>query len=235
MKIIKPMFALLTLCLALDFTFAGDPTPQSASTRSVDACGVNGCDPATYDPACKCCATSRPGVANSSVKPKPVQVGRIVAPEPVQPATTRTRAVPAPRPVSINWESDIRRAAIRSAREGKPMLLNVSADWCHFCRQMKSETYTQRAVIEQLNDQFVAVDLDADANRELVQLLGIKSLPTILLVTPEINVVSTMNGFQSADALITRLNQVVPRSSKRTERPDDSVITVSREEHMVVE
>ena len=109
------------------------------------------------------------------------------------------------------------------------MLLNVSADWCHFCHKMKSETYTHRPVIDQINEQFVAVDLDADANRQLVQILGIKSLPTILLVTPDIKVVSTMSGFQSADALTTRLNQLVPSSSQRSEKTDDTVITVSHE------
>ena len=115
------------------------------------------------------------------------------------------------------------------------MLLNVSADWCHFCRQMKRETYTQRAVIDQINDQFVAVDLDADADRQLVKLLGITSLPTVLVVTPDIKVVSTMSGFQSANALIAKLNQVAPRSSRNTEKTDDTVSTVSYEADVVVE
>jgi thiol:disulfide interchange protein len=143
--------------------------------------------------------------------------------------------VPTPRATKIVWESDIRRAALRSARAGKPMLLNVSADWCHFCRQMKKETYTQRAVIDQINDQFIAVDLDADADRQLVQLLGITSLPTILVVTPDIKVVSTVSGFQSANALIARLNQVAPRSSRSTEKTDDTVATVSYDADVVVE
>ena len=246
MKIIKSLSAILAVGIAVNFAVAHEPDGKHpVDTRAAAACGPNECAPSTYDASCQCCAAHA-----SPAKTKPIRIGQsapasdrspntskrtITAPEPFNTPTMSPRRVPRPRATSILWESDIRKAAIRSSRDGKPMLLNVSADWCHFCTKMKHETYTQRQLIDQINDQFVAVDLDADANRQLVQLLGIKSLPTVLLVTPDIKVVTTMTGFQSADELTHQLNQVAPRIQRRSERINNAIITVSRENDIVVE
>src|SRR5688572_16624710 len=43
-----------------------------------------------------------------------------------------------------------------AAREGKPLMLFFTAEWCHFCHQMADEAFTDAQVVG-LSQQFVCV------------------------------------------------------------------------------
>lgn len=120
--------------------------------------------------------------------------------------------------VSVKWESDFRTGVQHSLQSGLPLLVQVSADWCGYCQKMKQETLVDPTVIRTLNRGFVTVMLDADANRELVQQLNVKSLPTTLVILPNGRVVENLNGYQSASALQTMLNRYQQRVQLETDR-----------------
>lgn len=104
------------------------------------------------------------------------------------------------------------------AREsGQPMLIQVSASWCGYCRKMKSEVFSQPRIQRDLARGFVTVELDADQNREFVQRLGIKSLPTTLILTPDMQIADRMEGFRSADQIQAKLNRFLPRAELHRE------------------
>lgn len=53
--------------------------------------------------------------------------------------------------------------ALRLARElGRPILLSIGADWCHWCHVMDRETYADPAVAALVNAHFVAIKVDRD-------------------------------------------------------------------------
>jgi uncharacterized protein YyaL (SSP411 family) len=54
-------------------------------------------------------------------------------------------------------------AAFAKARaEGKPVLLDIGAVWCHWCHVMDRESYENAATAEIINAKFVAVKVDRD-------------------------------------------------------------------------
>jgi thioredoxin-related protein len=57
------------------------------------------------------------------------------------------------------WDDGLREAA--SAR--KPMLVDVSTDWCGWCRRMQRDVYARADVRDALDRGFVAVKLDAES------------------------------------------------------------------------
>lgn len=143
----------------------------------------------------------------------------------------RDSAVPGPpptsgayRPVSysreVEWESDIRAAAERSRATGQPMLIQVTADWCGYCQQMKRETYTNQGLINGINRDFIAVRVNADNDRDLVEKMSVKSLPTTLVVLPNLEVVERLEGFQSA----AQLKDVLGKHMQRAQLDRDSNI-----------
>ncbi len=108
----------------------------------------------------------------------------------------------------ILWSTNIEDALQRAAASGQPVLLEFTADWCKFCQKMEKNTFTNTHVSERISRDFVAVRVDADQNKDLVKDLGIKGLPAILIVSPDLKVIERISGFQTPEALIPKLDAV---------------------------
>ncbi len=123
----------------------------------------------------------------------------------------------APRPLQIQWRDDLRTASRHVQQVRQPMLVSVTADWCSYCQRMKAETFTDPLVVRDLATGWVAVRVDADANRDLIRQLGVQSLPTTLVVSPDLQVLERMQGFRSAQ----QLSQSLRRHARSAERDVD--------------
>lgn len=110
------------------------------------------------------------------------------------------------------WETDLQKGVLLARESGRPMLIQVSASWCGYCRKMKSEVFAEPGIQRDLARGFVTVELDADQNREFVQRLGIKSLPTTLILAPEMQIADRMEGFRNAEQVQAKLNRFLPRA-----------------------
>jgi uncharacterized protein YyaL (SSP411 family) len=53
-------------------------------------------------------------------------------------------------------------AFAKAKAEGKPVLLDIGAVWCHWCHVMDRESYENAATAEIINAKFVAVKVDRD-------------------------------------------------------------------------
>lgn len=107
----------------------------------------------------------------------------------------------------IRWNSDLRRAAAIATRENRPILVQVSAPWCGYCKQMKQETWTDRGVVNMINNRFVAVEVNADEQRQFIEEMQIQSLPTTLVVSPDLRILKRVQGFQSAGQMLQMLSR----------------------------
>lgn len=196
--------------------------PSTGHNCADGRCGLNtacrdcGCD--ANGENCVCGPNCPPHLNSNN---RPQRRDELQAP---RPSLRDTRpAVQTPtnfRPVSysnaVNWEGDIRAAADRSRATGQPMFVQVTASWCGYCQQMKRDTFTNRSVINGINRDFVAVSLDADVNRDLVQQMKIQSLPTTLIVLPNMDVIERLEGFQSASQMQAALNRHMQRAQLDT-------------------
>ncbi|MBC7965243.1 MAG: thioredoxin family protein [Fuerstia sp.] len=108
----------------------------------------------------------------------------------------------------IPWSTDIEDALHRATENGQPVLMEFTADWCGYCKKMEKTTFTDPDVAQRISQNFVAVRVDADQNKDLVKDLGIKGLPAILIVSPDLKVIERISGFQTPEALIPKLDAV---------------------------
>ena len=54
-----------------------------------------------------------------------------------------------------------------AAEQGKPVLLDIGAVWCHWCHVMDRESYEDQEVAAIINDRFIAVKVDRDERPEV--------------------------------------------------------------------
>lgn len=109
---------------------------------------------------------------------------------------------------AITWQSDVSGAAKEAARTGKPMLIKIGTSWCHYCVKMDRETFADAAIGEQIGKCFIPLKLDGDSNRNLVRQLGVNSFPTMVIVSPKMNVLAKIRGFRNVDQLTADLKSV---------------------------
>ncbi len=108
----------------------------------------------------------------------------------------------------LEWSTDIEGSLREAAAAGKPVLLEFTAPWCAYCKRMEKTTFTDPAVVARISDQFVPVRVDADQHKDLVSELGIKGLPAILVVSPDLQIIERISGFQTAEALVPKLDKI---------------------------
>jgi uncharacterized protein len=93
-----------------------------------------------------------------------------------------------PRPNRANeirwreWGED----AFREAKEtGKPVLLSLSAVWCHWCHVMDETSYSDEGVISFVNEYFIPVRVDNDQRPDVNARYNMGGWPTTAFLTPE--------------------------------------------------
>lgn len=123
---------------------------------------------------------------------------------------------------SIQWRNDFRMAALEAKDASKPLLLEFSTDWCGYCKKMKRETFSNRKVIDQVQQCFVPVTIDGDIHKALAEQMGVRSYPTTVIVSPQMRIVAKIAGFRTADELSVDLTKVCMRS--HPESPAETLV-----------
>lgn len=78
---------------------------------------------------------------------------------------------------TIQWQPSLAAAEKESQQTGKPIMVIFHATWCGACRVLEQKTLTHAKVIEAAQ-QWIAVKVDVDNEKEIAAQHGIRSLPT---------------------------------------------------------
>lgn len=127
---------------------------------------------------------------------------------------------------SIRWRNDVGRAAKEAKGSGKPLLIEVSTDWCHYCKKMERETFSDHEIAEHISHCFVPLKLDGDEDQAIIKRLGVKSFPTMVIVSPEMKVVTSIRGFRTARQLSDDLSAVCSHDDRSREMPKPERLSI---------
>jgi thiol:disulfide interchange protein DsbD len=105
----------------------------------------------------------------------------------------------------INWNNDLNTAFEQAQASNKMVFADFYADWCHYCQEMDSETYTDAKVQQRIAQSYVAVKIDTDDHPDLSSKYGIYGLPTIIIFNSNGQEIKRIEGYQSASQLLSQL------------------------------
>ena len=69
----------------------------------------------------------------------------------------------------IDWQPWSKEIFIQAKTENKLVLLDLMAEWCHFCKEMDATTYHDKQVVENIKQHYIPVRVDRDKNRMLAK------------------------------------------------------------------
>lgn len=118
-------------------------------------------------------------------------------------------AVPGPAPALSAWHNRSDAAFAAARKSGKPVLVDLYAAWCGWCKTMEREVFSQtrfQTYAERFELLRVDVEDGADGS-ELQQRFRADSLPTLLLLDPKQALIGKIEGFMETERLIARLDR----------------------------
>ncbi|MDR0219002.1 MAG: protein-disulfide reductase DsbD [Enterobacteriaceae bacterium] len=132
-------------------------------------------------------------------------------------------------PVSTHQQSSLQFQQINNWQElnqilaenqGKPIMLDLYADWCVACKEFEKYTFSDSAVQKQLSDYLVLQANVTENNakqKELLEKLNVLGLPSILFFDAQGKELpdSRINGFMDAKQFSQHLRFLYPANSKQ--------------------
>ncbi len=93
-------------------------------------------------------------------------------------------------PEGINWHPWHRDAFELAAERGVPVLLSISASWCHWCHVMDGEAFSDPDIISMMNSDYVPVRVDTDVRPDVNNVYNMGGWPTVALIDHDGQVLS---------------------------------------------
>src|SRR6056297_2362203 len=85
----------------------------------------------------------------------------------------------------VRWQTDTAAAVAKMQQQQRPLLAYFTADYCHWCKRLDHDTWSEPAVAGMIYKAFVPLKVDAQKSPELLKALQISGLPAIVAISPD--------------------------------------------------
>lgn len=100
----------------------------------------------------------------------------------------------------------------RAAKEGKFILLDGAAEWCHWCHVMDATTYTDPEVGALLRDRFITIRVNIDEHPDVAERYGDYGWPATILLSSSAQELGKLRGYVPKDELLPTLRSLTVAS-----------------------
>lgn len=120
---------------------------------------------------------------------------------------------------SLAWQ-DFTKATQKADEEGKTLFLFFEAEWCGFCKQMRSEVFPLADVQQKFDEGFIPVSIDIESGQKLIyqgkelseqafsHQLRIDATPTLMFMNSEGGVIGRYRGFADENEFTLLLDYI---------------------------
>lgn len=105
------------------------------------------------------------------------------------------------------WLKSIKQGFDLAKKTGKPLIIDLYADWCTYCKVLENEIFPSGPVAKEL-EKFISVRLNGEEFPNLMKRYEVKGYPTILFLDKNGNYIDKLTGLPSAEMIITKLQDV---------------------------
>jgi uncharacterized protein YyaL (SSP411 family) len=88
-------------------------------------------------------------------------------------------------PNVIKWHDWNEEVFQRAKAENKPVLLDISAVWCHWCHRLDKDTYAVPDIAEYIESHFIPIRVDTDKRPDINRRYNMGGWPTTAFLTPD--------------------------------------------------
>ncbi len=96
----------------------------------------------------------------------------------------------------------------------KKAFIDFHADWCKYCIKMDKEVFTNKKIVEYLNDNFISISVDTEKEEKIASKYKIKGLPQLYFLLEDGSPIKYRPGFVEAEELLLVLKYINTDSFK---------------------
>ncbi|MBI1969220.1 thioredoxin domain-containing protein, partial [Candidatus Woesearchaeota archaeon] len=85
------------------------------------------------------------------------------------------------------WE---KKSFEKARKENKPILLDLSAVWCHWCHRMDRDNYERKEIYAYINQHFVPIKVDIDKRPDIRERYNFGGFPTTAFLAPDGSIIT---------------------------------------------
>jgi len=134
-------------------------------------------------------------------------------------------------PAWRSWDAGLREAEA----SGRPVLVDVTTDWCGWCKRMDQDVYARADVQGYLARKFVTVKLDAESgdaaryegraytSRTLAARFGVTGYPTTMFLSAKGTNLGSVPGYSPPQDFLLLLRFIGDGHAERGQKFDDFV------------
>ncbi len=115
----------------------------------------------------------------------------------------------------IRWEASLENAQRLATQTNRLVLIEFWTTWCVVCRRMDAEVYSQPSVAAEIATDYVPVKINAEYFPATANRFGVSAVPTVVILTPNGQVLEVIRGGLPASQYLARLTQVAANARPR--------------------
>ena len=125
---------------------------------------------------------------------------------------------PASAATKVFAYTDVDHAWTAVQQSQRPLLLFVSTDNCYYCDKMETETYIHPQIQASIRELFVTAKIKKEQNPQLVEQLGVRAFPTTLLIAPNGDLITRIEGFVNPKKFVHKIRPALAELAKTGNR-----------------
>ena len=110
-------------------------------------------------------------------------------------------------PATDAWSDSLKDAAKKSAISGKPVLVKFEAAWCAPCKELNAEF--KKPAFEEISKSVILVRIDVDRQSDVADAYDVTSIPHVLLVDGNEEIVAEKVGFAEVDKWVSWIKESI--------------------------
>ncbi len=121
------------------------------------------------------------------------------------------------------WNQSVSKAFADARKTGRPVVVFVGTEWCHYCELMQSQTWSHPTIAQAVQRDFITLKLDGDRDQSIVRELGLQSYPATMVYSPAGQQIARKSGFMPAAETQQWLAQAKQRWRVAASQPASAV------------
>ena len=118
-----------------------------------------------------------------------------------------------------DWQDWSEEILIQAKEKNRLILIDLTAKWCKFCKKMEQTTYKDEAVINELQQNFIAIKADEEKYPELASRFEKVGRPGTIILDSNGNQLMARTGYIKPQWMLWMLQGTLAEFSTKQESP----------------